>query len=216
MGETAMFAPTHNILNTQSSGMSARRMSVISGVALLHVLIVYALVSGMAQKIMKFVPPVMTVDTQPEAQPKPAPPPPTPVLQRPTLQPTQVDVPVPVIQTVPEEPTIDANPTPQVPPPATPDAGAAGLTNTHTVPPYPALARTQGHQGTVLLQLVVSAQGNVTSAAVVQSSGFPELDQAAVEWVQAHWRYNPAMQGGVPVPSQTSAAVRFDLRQATR
>jgi outer membrane biosynthesis protein TonB len=50
---------------------------------------------------------------------------------------------------------------------------------------------------------------------VIQSSGYPDLDAAAAVWVQAHWRYNPAVQGGVPVPSQTRAAVKFDIRRAS-
>jgi outer membrane biosynthesis protein TonB len=50
----------------------------------------------------------------------------------------------------------------------------------------------------------------------LQSSGFPELDQAAVAWVVSHWKYKPAVQGGVTVTSQSQAAVRFDLKQANR
>ena len=64
------------------------------------------------------------------------------------------------------------------------------------------------------LQMVISAQGTVTSATVLQSSGFADLDQAAVAWVQQHWRYKPAMQNGTAVPSQAQAAVIFALKNA--
>ncbi len=97
-----------------------------------------------------------------------------------------------------------------------PDTGASGISSTHSIPPYPALARVASHQGTVLLQIVVSADGSVASASVLQSSGFPELDQAAMAWVTAHWKYKPATQNGQAVPAQVQAAVKFDLRQASR
>jgi protein TonB len=107
-----------------------------------------------------------------------------------------------------------------VPPPNPPtpiaDSGASGVMNTHTTPPYPPLANKMSHQGTVLLQIVVTAQGDVASATVTNTSGFEELDQAAIAWVVAHWKYKPAIQNGLPIPSQTSAAVKFDLKMARR
>jgi len=54
------------------------------------------------------------------------------------------------------------------------------------------------------------------NASVTQSSGFPALDESAVAWVMAHWKYKPAIRGGVPVTSQTQAAVKFDLKLAHR
>ena len=211
-----MHAPTHTILSTANSTASALRTMIIGTVVMLHALIVYALISGMAGKIAKYVPPELVAhfDTAP-AKPTVVPPPP-PVLAHP--QPQIADVPTPVINTVPDQPSpILVQPAPTNPaPPAQPDTGAAGISSTHSTPPYPALARVAAHQGTVVLQIVISAEGSVASANVIQSSGFPELDQAAVAWVVAHWKYKPALQNGQAVPSQAQAAVKFDLRQASR
>ncbi|HJW41968.1 MAG TPA: energy transducer TonB [Rhizomicrobium sp.] len=204
--------PRHNVMS--GPGMSSRRIGIIGGVAMLHVLIVYALINGMAARIMQNVHKDIVMTFQPQTPEHPTPPPPEPPLARPTADKTPTIVP-------PDIPTENDTGTPitvRVAPPTTTtpsDANATGLTGTHTTPPYPDLARKLGQQGTVLLQIVVSAQGNVTSATVVQSSGYPDLDAAAAAWVQAHWRYNPAVQGGVPAPSQTRAAVKFDIRRAS-
>jgi len=210
-----MQTPRHDILGGGSSGMSQRRMMIIGSVAMLHVLIVYALVSGMAQKIMQAVPHTLTIDMVPQnTDTKNVPPPPKPTLVQPQV--TQNTLPPPGISIAStEQPPINVQPTPPQPSSTvTPDAGATGLAYTHTTPPYPELARKLTEQGTVTLQMTISAQGDVTSATVLQSSGFPDLDQAAVSWVQQHWRYKPAMQNGQAVPSQAKAAVKFDLKNA--
>ncbi len=211
-----MHAPTHTILSTGSTNASTRRTMIVGTVVMLHILIVYALVSGMAGKIAKFVPPdLVVIDTKTTADPRP-PPPPTPVLTHPQT-PVSDYVP-PVIDVAPNQssPIAVQQTQTNTTPPAQPDTGAAGISSTHSIPPYPDLARVASHQGTVLLQIVVSADGSVASASVMQSSGFPELDQAAVAWVTAHWKYKPAMQNGQAVPAQARAAVKFDLRQASR
>jgi len=75
-----MLKPTHEILSTQSSGMSTRRAGIISGVALLHVAVVYALITGMAGEIVKALPPDITMidiaDTQTPQKPVTVPTPP--------------------------------------------------------------------------------------------------------------------------------------------
>jgi protein TonB len=54
-------------------------------------------------------------------------------------------------------------------------------------PPYPPLARDQAEQGTVILRLTADAAGNVVTAEVKSSSGYPILDHATVEFVKRHW-----------------------------
>jgi TonB family protein len=54
-------------------------------------------------------------------------------------------------------------------------------------PPYPPLAMQTGEQGTIVLLLGGDAQGNVISVDIKESSGFPFLDQATVEFVKTHW-----------------------------
>jgi protein TonB len=90
---------------------------------------------------------------------------------------------------------------------------ASGLVATHTIPGYPTLDRRLNHEGTVTLALSIGADGSVNDAKVATSSGYDGLDQAAIAWVKAHWRYKPATKGGVAIPSSLNAAVRFKLTQ---
>ncbi|HEY4940595.1 MAG TPA: TonB family protein [Rhizomicrobium sp.] len=200
-----------------ATGMTPRRALTIAGVGLLHVAAIYALINGMATTALIQIEHIIQVPIiETAAPPKQVLVPPPPTLVKPTEVIPQVVVVPPVIDIARTDPppiaTIVAPP--NTPPPV--DSGASGLAGTHSTPPYPVEARAQSHQGTVLLQLAISAQGDVMSANVVQSSGFPELDSAAVTWVVAHWKYKPALQGGVPMPSQTQAAVKFDLKLARR
>jgi protein TonB len=61
-------------------------------------------------------------------------------------------------------------------------------------PPYPPIARETGEQGTVKLLLGCDAAGNVVSVDVKESSGFPVLDRATVDFIKKHWRL-PAGDG---------------------
>lgn len=63
---------------------------------------------------------------------------------------------------------------------------------------YPADAWQEGVGGTTVLRLLISRRGTVDSVLVIQSSGNPSLDSAAL--VNARrLRYQPAAQGGTPV-----------------
>jgi protein TonB len=55
-------------------------------------------------------------------------------------------------------------------------------------PPYPPIARETGEQGTVGLLLGGDAAGNIVSIDVKESSGFPILDRATVDFIKRHWR----------------------------
>jgi periplasmic protein TonB len=61
-------------------------------------------------------------------------------------------------------------------------------------PPYPPIARETGEQGTVKLLLGGDEAGNVISIDVKESSGFPILDRATVDFIKSHWRL-PAGEG---------------------
>jgi len=63
----------------------------------------------------------------------------------------------------------------------------------------------------VTLRLTVSAEGKVTAAEIVTSSGRDDMDQTAQQWIMAHWAYKPALDKGVPTISRTLATVVFSL-----
>jgi TonB family protein len=76
-------------------------------------------------------------------------------------------------------------------------------------PAYSEEARKAKYQGTVALQIVVDAQGNVNrDVRVVKSLGLG-LDEKAVETVRK-WKFKPAMRNGVPVAVR--AFVEFSFR----
>ncbi|HTW35046.1 MAG TPA: energy transducer TonB [Rhizomicrobium sp.] len=58
-------------------------------------------------------------------------------------------------------------------------------------PAYPDAAQVNGEQGDVVLNVKISSSGRVRGVQVVQSSGFSDLDNAAVAGVMA-WRYLPS------------------------
>jgi protein TonB len=66
------------------------------------------------------------------------------------------------------------------------------------LPAYPAASRRHKEAGVVKMALCVDATGKVTKADVAQSSGFPNLDNAAVKWAVG-LQVNPALAGATPV-----------------
>jgi protein TonB len=78
-------------------------------------------------------------------------------------------------------------------------------------PPYPADAYAAGQQGRLVLEVRINDEGTVDSLRVKTSSGFPALDQSALDTV-ATWRFTPALRAGRPVPTVVSVPVRFTIR----
>jgi len=77
-------------------------------------------------------------------------------------------------------------------------------------PDYPLEALRRGLEGTVLLRVHVAADGRVAKVEVLDSSGHPILDAAAVRAVSS-WQFAPATRGGRPVPAVVRQPVRFSL-----
>jgi len=168
---------------------------------------------------------LIVVNVAPASKDDVTPPPPTQTFDPPPLV---IDAPVVTLDyTPPVQPrTISLPPpapapTPTAPPrtapqPAVPLApaftAARSIASTHTTPEYPFISRRLREQGTLRLKLTIDDKGSVTEAVVVNSSGFERLDEAAVSWVKAKWRYMPAMQGTKAVASMTDAIVEFRLQ----
>jgi protein TonB len=79
-------------------------------------------------------------------------------------------------------------------------------------PDYPPLARRRDQEGEVLLRLDLDTQGRVTAAQVLQSSGYPLLDRAALA-AGSGWQLLPARINGVAVTSYVRIPVQFRLDQ---
>jgi TonB family protein len=77
---------------------------------------------------------------------------------------------------------------------------------------YPDNARRKNESGDVLIGYDVSADGSITHVAVLKSSGYPELDLAALQCVSTQWRNLPATRDGTPVASPGHRAlIQFTL-----
>lgn len=66
--------------------------------------------------------------------------------------------------------------------------------NIYAVWNYPAAAAEQGLEGTCLLRITVDRRGNVEDVTLLESSGFPTLDQEAIRAVRLGATYGPLPQ----------------------
>lgn len=215
-----------------------RRILVVGAVVGFHVLVVWALQSGLLRRAAEMVIPIQVLAEIIEpAQPlvTPEPPPPKPVAQPPKPQPKPVarqqPVPQPVLQEEPSPvapvvappepapPVTVAAPTPPAPPvppapPAPPrielpSSSADYLNNPR--PPYPALSKRMGEQGKVVVRAFIGTDGTASRAEVQSSSGYQRLDQTAVQTV-LRWRYVPGKRNGVAEAMWFNIPIVFELR----
>jgi protein TonB len=77
-------------------------------------------------------------------------------------------------------------------------------------PVYPRVARRRNYQGTVLLDVRVTAEGTVAEVKVARSSGYSVLDGSALSTVRT-WRFEPARRGPRPFETWVQVPVRFEL-----
>lgn len=85
-------------------------------------------------------------------------------------------------------------------------------TQANSQPIYPDSARAAGEQGTVLVDVLVRSSGHPSKFRVAQSSGYGDLDAAAVQTV-LNWRYVPATHDGDTVTDWTTVKVVYQLPQ---
>lgn len=196
--------------------LSTRKIVSLTAVVLLHVLLGYAFISGLAFNVIKNVAEdLKTFDVADEPPPppdKPPPPPevpkqvePPPVVTPPPVVQTQ-QVAAPVIQAVPVAPPVVITPQapPAPPPPPRPVISQAAAARGNpgswvTSDDYPASALRDGLQGKSTLTFNINAEGKIEGCRVTGSSGSSVLDEAACRLVTRRGRYSPAKdQNGQP------------------
>jgi protein TonB len=79
-------------------------------------------------------------------------------------------------------------------------------------PVYPGTARQRGYEGDVLIMAEVRADGRIGAIRIKRSSGYPSLDDAALEAVKV-WRFEPARRMGAALDAWVEIPVRFKLSQ---
>ena len=124
----------------------------------------------------------------------------------------------PVVPVVPEQkpaplPPVEA-PRPQAaasdpPAPVTPPRSDAAYLN-NPRPAYPLAARRRGDQGTVLVRVLVTAEGLAASVGLEKTSGHPSLDEAALTAVKS-WRFVPARQGAQAIGAPYVVPIVFKV-----
>lgn len=77
-------------------------------------------------------------------------------------------------------------------------------------PSYPIIARKRGHQGDVILEVLVDKHGKVTDLKVFSSSGYSTLDKTAIASVKK-WLFQPGMKGLDKIDMWVRVPIRFRL-----
>lgn len=201
--------------------MSSNRLTALIVVALLHVLLGYGLVTGLATEgFKKVIKRVTTVDIEEEVKKDEPPPPPKKVDMPPppVAPPVRINVSTapPQIETVavapPPAPIVLAPPAPAPPPPKGPSNPAQPKGNPGswaTTNDYPSRALREERSGTTGFRVTVGADGRVVDCQVTSSSGHADLDQATCQNVTRRARFKPAMEDGQPVQGSYSNRIRW-------
>lgn len=147
-------------------------------------------------------PPPPPPEKKPEPQPKPKPPPKAPPSERAVKAPEPAPPP-------PVEKPAESKPAEPAPAPIQPPRAEAGQLS-NPAPVYPNLSRRLREQGTVVLEILIKADGTVGEIKIKSSSGFKRLDDTAIKAVQ-RWRYQPATQGGRKIDFWYEQPVEFNL-----
>jgi protein TonB len=201
-----------------------RRYGGLGIVILLHVLLAYVVLSGLARKTIDVIKePIVTKIieevTPPPPQEKPPPEPlqevapPPPFIPPPDIQIQQTQNVIADTSTVqPVAQTLDATP-PSValagPGVAPPVPGFADLNGCR--PEYPRASLLAEEAGTVRVQFDVSADARLVGAKIIRSSGFKNLDRAAVNAL-SRCKFRAAFQDGATVPSSFLSDYVWKLR----
>jgi len=183
----------------QPQGESSKRLTGLAAVLVFHAVLGYALVNGLARKIVEVV--TQPLDTKiieelkklPEDKPPPPPPPKFAPPPPPYIPPPEVNVQAPqsafaitaVTRTKPVEPT--PAPAQRVAPP--PPAPRAAPVRTAAVvdakacdkPEYPSAALRAQETGIVLLAFLIDVDGTATEGRIERTSGSKRLDEAALK-----------------------------------
>lgn len=108
----------------------------------------------------------------------------------------------------------------KVEPPSDPSSAAAPKQAKVDAPPkpkksirpeYPTGARQRGEQGDVVVEIRVNERGSVDYVTVIESCGFPELDESAIRAAKKA-RFTPAKSGRKSVASTARLTLTFRLR----
>lgn len=211
--------------------MSGSKIAAIIIVALIHIALGYALITGLAISAVKeVVQRVTTVDIdEPEPEPEEElPPPPEPE----NVPPPPPVAPPPPINIAPAPPPIQTQaripppappalvvppPAPPAPPPPPSQARGASPDNqrrwaARIQENYPSRAVRSEIEGNVGVRVTIGPDGRVSGCSVTASSGESILDEAACDGMSRYARFNPALDAaGNPTTGSYSTTIVYRL-----
>ena len=206
--------------------MSGNRLTALIVVAILHIIVGYALVTGLAysafQKVKERVETFDVKEEKPPEEPPPPPPdvaPPPPIVAPPP--PISFSRPAPMLETVTTPPPpapifTTAAPAPP-PPPVASKARAARSKGQNSWAAriqdnYPSAALRKEIEGTVGVRVTVGPDGRVSGCTVSGSSGSGDLDSAACDGMTRYARFEPALDaGGSPTTGSFSTRIVYKI-----
>ncbi|WP_373486673.1 energy transducer TonB [Blastomonas sp.] len=213
---------------------SGSKFVSITVVALIHIVVIYALVTGLAYSAVKTVAEKLNVVEVEEEVIEPDEPPPPPPDQ--PITPPPVVTPPPIVRTPPTSAPVitttrtpppvftptpiaappPAPPAPPSPPPAPSKAsGASPRGNPASwanVNDYPARALREERAGTTRFRVTIGTDGRVTDCQITGSSGHGDLDEATCRNVTRRARFKPAVDSeGNAITDTYSNAIRWEI-----
>lgn len=190
----------------------------IAVVIVIHLLVGWGVVSGLGTRMVTKMAEAVETKIIEEVKPPPPkevpPPPPPPEMKAPPppfIPPVEVNVqqPPPVQTTIANATNVKpattelprpAPPVPAAPAPANPNpvrVAAVADFNTCAKPEWPKASLRNEETGTVTLSFLIGTDGRVADSKVTKSSGFRDLDKAALRGI-AQCRFKPGMVDGKP------------------
>ena len=221
----------------QRKQIGTNRTVAIAIVAIIHAILGYAIVTGLAYNVIKkAAEDLKTFNVEEEPPPPPEePPPPPPDTPIPETPPPVVSPP-PIVRTNTQPPPVQtvrvapppvitprapvAPPAPPAPPPppppvrTTPPQSAVGdLQGLFRGDDYPQSAIERDEQGSVTVRLTVGTNGRVSNCDVSSSSGSRTLDRATCRILQSRARFTPARDSnGNPTTDTVTQRIRWVLQ----
>lgn len=216
------------------TGTSNRKLTALGLAVIVHVFIIYALLTGLASDAYKKIVKATEATEIKVEKPKEVPPPPPeklqeiPVVTPPPIVDIQQDRPRETIQAVvstrtdvaPSNAVTPTLPPPEVKPEPKPEPKAVipgqaarlrgNMQSLITADDYPDSSLRSEEEGVTAVKIDVTEKGRVENCVVTSSSGHPKLDEATCNIVTRRGRYDPAKaEGGAPMRSTSTFRFRW-------
>jgi protein TonB len=198
----------------KDSGLFTRRGIAVVAIVGIHLLIFFGFASGLARKAIELVAPPIEADIVEEIKKEDTPPPPPPPeMERPPVEvpPPEVSIDIPMESTSTAIQDVSDKAPPPAPPPPPRVAGTPAKMTRPANPDdyYPPGSIRREEQGSPVVQACVGPGGKLVREPVVtDTSGFPDLDGAAIKVAKAT-RYGPGTDNGTAL---AESCIKFKVK----